>query len=156
MTREQLISALRGIRGCRVISFTTETIPSMRKGGNPWYGRIVKRSYVNGLIGFNYQNSVNNALIRQGEEADFTAGPRAWGERIDGTPLVYHEGQYYLEVKVQRSTSEYFTMEGERVDECEVRPYLRAPSPSAIVLRDYAIKSLTSIQYHGETLEVTQ
>ncbi len=70
------------------ISMVTATIPStMRKTGNPYANKdtvIHKVSkYTDALINFNYANSVNNQLVREGKEANFEAQENWFTKKFD-------------------------------------------------------------------------
>jgi hypothetical protein len=101
-TLEEFKSALLERKGTTFVTIVAETDPKLRKRGNPYAGRVTKRSRVNGAIGWIYGNGVNRQRIREGLDPDFEAFPRKWGERIKGTPFVEHKGNTYLELKVER------------------------------------------------------
>jgi len=160
-------------RGAQPVTLCTETVPSMNKTDNPFYDkikkcfRVKKRSWVNGMIGWSYQNSVNNQREREGHTETFAAQPRKWGERIPGSPLVRNKELYYLELKVERSVeAPLYYLDGELVENeerlDEIKSYLvkkkqalTQETDKEIILRDYALTSLLSIKLGGEEYRVS-
>lgn len=168
ITTEELRSLLLNSRGCAPVTIVAETVPAMRKTGNPLIGRTVKVSRVNGMIGFLYANAVNNQRMReQGDDAAlFQAFPRKWGERIAGTPVVRHVGktgvaEYYLELKVERSLGHEYRVDGLTVPDETVECWLPTRTEGArqeverpVILRDYALRSIRKITIGGVEYDV--
>lgn len=154
-----LTEILLRVKGATVVSLVTETDPVLVKPkSNPLSGRLKKESYVNGMIGWNYQNSVNNQLAREGQEADFVAHPRKWGERIKGTPLVRHNGKVYLELKVEKVFNTRYLLDGVEVSRESIAKYLPAHKPDdsgrqgtdkAVILRDYNLDNVKQLRIGG-------
>jgi hypothetical protein len=125
---------------------------------------VYKVARVNGMIGFRYENSVNNQLDREGKEADFVAKPRKWGTHIEGTPLVEHKGNYYLELKVENSLDyRYESIAGIELDKDEInkqlppkKSYPNQGTDKAIILRDYKVENILSMTYRGHCYLVAQ
>jgi hypothetical protein len=155
MRAEDLAGALRSFKGAVILSFTCETVPAMKKTGNPYFGRLVKRAHVNGVIGWHYATAVNRQRDRERLATvppqpeppasspsplsthpspltphHFRAMPRTWGVRIQGTPLVHYEGKDYLEVKVQSVRYVYVLPDGAEVAPELVQPFLPMRKPS--------------------------
>ena len=159
------------IRRCSPISFVAETVPEL-KSGNPFGGtqrthRLRKMSRVSGMIGFRYENAVNNQRGREetpidpvtGEVMEFVAEPRKWGVRRAGSPFVDHKGVEYLEVKVERSLHcEYRLDDGTPVDAAIVAAWLPEKREGArqmvdkpVILRDYKLENLREVTINGQT-----
>lgn len=158
ISRRALIERLLQRKGCTVVTIVACTDARAKKTDNP-HGAITKKAVINGMIGWIYENSVNNQRQREGLEPDFEAMPRAWGERIKGTPLVLHKDRHYLEVKVERNldTTYYRASDGEEIPEEEVKPFLparskneRAGTEKDIRLADYGIDNILEIKMDGE------
>lgn len=161
LTQVELLDGLTAQHGAFVVTIETRTIPAMAKTGNPWAGNCVKLSRVNGILNWQYASAVNRQRDREGLIADFEAYPRKWGQRIAGTPLVQHKGRTYVELKVERSLGyQYETLDGQPIDPADLAPFLRAPSETRqgvereIILRDYALDSITALTYGGQRYEV--
>ena len=61
----------KGTFGIQMVSVTE---PKMNKRNNPYYGRVQKITYMlNVMLGYNYENVVNNQLAREGKVANFVA-----------------------------------------------------------------------------------
>lgn len=168
ITTEQLAELLANVRGAQMVSIVAKTIPTMRKTDNPHWGNCFKLAHVNGVIGWKYENSVNNQRIREEQPTDesgavlhFTAEPRTWGERLHN-PLVEKDGQFYLELKVQKSVQhQYQNNQGETIPHNEVQPFLRTRGESKrqqvdkpVILRDYKLSNIKAINMEGTTYEV--
>jgi len=97
--------------------------------------------------------------VREGLDNDFSAFPRKWGKRIVGTPLVEHNGKYYLEMKVQSAAATYI-LGGEEIPVSDLIPYFPKKSASRqgvekeVILRDYALENIKGIRYGGQTITV--
>lgn len=162
VTREELRKMLAELKGNTFATIVSETVPKMLKTGNPFINRVKKTSRTNVAIGFNYTNSVNNQLLREGKENDFEALPRKWGERIKGTPLVEHKGKCYLECKIEKSIDYVYTLDGEEIGIELIQEFLPAKSESRqgtekeIFVRDYDLESIRQITMKGEVYQVVQ
>jgi len=158
MTTTELRDTMLGIKGSVIVTLETETKPPMRKTDNP-YLDTVKVSEVNGIINWGYETAVNRQRTREGLEADFTAFPRKWGKRIKGTPLIEHNGNYYLEMKVQSAKSMYLLGQ-EEIPVSDLIPYFYTRSKSRqgiekeVILRDYALENIKGIRYAGEKITI--
>lgn len=152
-----------GIKGAKMVSIVTETVPTLKAPkSNPLNGRLVKRSYVNCVVNFNYTNSVNNQRGREGNLEGFEALPRTWGVRIAGTPLVEHKGKVYLETKVEKVYNTEYVLDGSVVPPEEVYEFLAPRKPEGVrqevekpvILRDYALKSIRVVNMDSEQFVV--
>ena len=161
-TLSELKSALLERKGTTFVTIVAETDPKLRKRGNPYAGRVTKRSRVNGAIGWIYGNGVNRQRVREGLEPDFTAHPRKWGERIKGTPFVEHKGNTYLELKVERVLGTEYLLDGKTIDRSLIEEWLPKRKPegerqqveSPVILRDYNLANIKAIAFDGITIVV--
>lgn len=172
MTKADLVSVLMDRKGAFFGTIVAETDPRMKKTGNPYVG-ATKISRVNGLFNWIYENAVNRQRCREeqpldaaGEVEHFTALPRKWGVRVkreDGTvtPLVEHKGQFYLEMKVERSLGYEYRKDGATLDPKAVEAFLperkegtRQEVDNPVILRDYSIESIRQITLDGIVYEI--
>ena len=161
-TLAELKSALLERKGTTFVTIIAETDPKLRKRGNPYAGKVTKRSRVNGAIGWIYGNGVNRQRIREGLEPDFEAFPRKWGERIKGTPFVEHKGNTYLELKVERVLGTEYLLDGEPIDRSLIEEWLPKRKPEGerqqvenpVILRDYNLANIKAIAFDGITIVV--
>lgn len=65
ITMSQFIEMLFAVANTTFIGFNSITVPQMRKTNNRFHGLVEKCSQVNALIGYCYQNMVDNAQKRQ-------------------------------------------------------------------------------------------
>jgi len=114
------------------------------------------------MIGWVYQNSVNNQRVREGIEPDFIPLKRRWGERLWPGPLVGDGEKYYLEVKVERVIfTQYQKPNGFVVDADLVKCWERRKPESArqkvedeIILRDYSLENIKAITINQEFYQI--
>lgn len=169
VTLAELKDLLTARKGAFPITFLSMTEPKMNKGRgknkNPFLGRVFKASTVNGIINFIYQNSVNNQREREDKTPDFIPEARSWGTRIKGTPFVEHKGEFYLEVKVERTLEEpRYYLDGKEADEAtkeKIKEWLPPERESSrqeldkeVILRDYNIKNIVELHHNGEVYRV--
>jgi hypothetical protein len=161
---EKITSAIinNANKGTTAIAFEAETTPRMRKTNNPYFGKVKKVAHVGGLIGTNYENSVNNQLNREGKDANFTAKPRKWGVRdSEHRFIIHHKGEVYLSVKPQQTNAKtrFFNTEtGEEIAKETLKPWLQESSKPAtqdnldkeIPERDYKMSALKNISIGGK------
>ena len=147
--------------GARFITLVAQTTPKLSKGAP----NVVKVSRVNACVWFNYQNSVNNQRTREGLEADFKPQPRKWGIRLSDSALVEHNGEYYLEVKIEKSLEhKYFDPNtGAEIAASEVEPFMpqrkegaRQEVENVIILRDYKLSNIQSLTHEGVTYTIAK
>jgi hypothetical protein len=154
-------------KGTTIVSFTAVVDPKLKKTGNPFDpGQVMKRSVVNGMVGWNYQNSVNNQRVREGNEEEFVAHPRKWGERIQGTPFVEHNDKTYLELKVESTKDPVYLVDGKEATDAQletIHRFLPTRSGSSrqgtekmVIIRDYNLATIKSIKTKGQEYTVEE
>ena len=92
--------------GAQPVSIQYLTSPKINKDGKKLFGDVVKIANVGGMIGYDYENSVNLQLIREGKEPNFKRLPLWNGKGIHkSTALVEHvdNGNEYLSYKYQQT-----------------------------------------------------
>lgn len=144
-------------------TITALTDVKMNKKDNPYFGRVKKESIVNVFINHNYQNAVNKRLLKEGQEANFEAKPRAWGQKLPGTPIVLHNDKYYLSAgfltKNKPKTS--YLLDGELVEKEVIQNYLPKVNEKPqegleepVIERTYALENIKEIKVGGNVYEV--
>jgi hypothetical protein len=130
-------------KGIRCVSIGTNVILFTNKTGESGYGAMVKRR-----------------LEEAGKNPDnFVLGDLPWGERIEGTPLIYHAGQgrHYLQtVILHPGASRYYI--GEREVDASIlgakpSPNQGLPKGREVIVNTFALDSITRITLLGETIE---
>lgn len=159
ITKQALIEKINEIKGTTIVALDIQSEPKMRKTDNPYLG-TTKVTTLSGIIGYDYENAVNNQLMREGKEADFVSQPRAWGVRVGN--LIEHKGQYYLSVKVQGSSEPIFVREGVEIKREVLEPFLydskkphtQEDLDKEVVVRDIKLENIRVIRAFGEELVV--
>ena len=155
------------VRGTMAISVDAVTIPSMRKKGNPFYkdGICLLRKYcrMDGLVGFDYENSVNNQANREGK-GEREAKARKWGVLTANRLFVTHKDKYYLQMKVQSTSKPVYRLpDGTEVDKAELEQWLQKSSKSStqadlnkeVVLRDVKMENIAGMRLDKESYSIT-
>lgn len=160
--KEAVAMIQRTVRGTMAISVDAVTVPDLRKTGNPFVGKIVKACTMNGLIGFDYETSVNNQAGREGKE-ERDAKPRKWGVLTADRLFVEHKGQYYLQMKVQSaSTPIYRDLDGNEIPLSAIEAFMPPKAKSStqadlekeIVVRDVKVGNLRGMRFCGADYEI--
>lgn len=144
------------------IGMTTVTVPAMRKKNNPYFGHVAKISRVNGWINWRYAKSVNRQRVRERKRADFQALVRAWGMRVEKTPLIKHGDALYLDVKVQQRHVIYIdTRSATEIPWPLIKPFVRPPQKARrqnldrdVILRDFKVTNIAELRIAGEVWRV--
>jgi len=152
-----LLDALNNVPKGQFMTIVSDTIPKMRKGGNPYYGHIVKRSITQSTASPDFKTAMNNRRAKDGE-APREVKARKWGRRIKGTPFVAHikKGEsfvrLYLEMYVIRSVGYVYidTRTGAEVPHDVINAFLPPRSDSEIIWRDYYVGGIVALNANGK------
>jgi len=137
LTQKQLNELLTNL-GNKVpfIGLDVKTQPKIKKDYDP----IIKTCKVTGRAGARVKNPI---------------GPRKWGQRIEGTPLVEHKGTFYLELEVTAVKDVKYLDTGTNDYLNEIDAFERGcKNRSGVGLRDYKLTSITGIRINGEEYTV--
>lgn len=97
VTPKTLRGILLGIQGSTIVTLCTCTEPRMRKTGNPYYGKVVKRSRYQAMLNFYYDEGVLRRLEKEGKSPDDFRKGESWHEPVlmEGrlTPLCWHKDE---------------------------------------------------------------
>jgi len=152
-------------RGTSIVSLTTITDPRLKKTGLPiGYKGVVKVSEVNGMIGYDYENSVNNRRKKeQGDDAEkFVTQGRLWGTRLNRV-FVVHKGGLFVTIKIERTLAKprYYDAKGEEVTKEEIASFLPAPRKATtqgveqdVIHREYKLLSIQEIRMGGNVYRI--
>lgn len=178
-TTMELAAMLFQVVGAKPVTILARTEPTLIGGKScPLHG-LTKLASVNGIMNFSYEKSVNRMRVRRGAPTTregnvehFDAAPRAWGSRLFSkatgkkVPLVaktvpdahltfeelkaLQADELFLEMKVQKSLTRQYELNGEIVPEEDVIPHLRkSANPHGVVLRDYRLDHLYEVVMDG-------
>ncbi len=152
--------------GASPVGLTINTAPDMKGGKScPYAGRVRVETTFGGFVGFNYQRAVNKRRVAEGKEGDFVPSKRPWGVRVEGTPLVEHNGKLYLEYTTLKTHSARTFLDGVEVhDEAtlkDIAKWRRESSNAAhqgleteFKVRTVALENIRSIRCMGEDIVV--
>ena len=116
------------VNGNTFIGLDTVTVPTLTGGkGNPHKDRVLKITQGSNVMVFQnknvngYKNMVQRRLKAEGRNPEtFELKPRTWGVRVEGTPIVEHKGENYLEVIFLKSGKVSYTLDHKPVDKSEI------------------------------------
>ena len=169
ITTDELVQEFKKITNTN-IGLKTRTIPKMRKRNNPYFNQVIKESEIQGMIGFNYRNSVNNQLGRENKEMEFTPKKHKWANSKrkynsnDSRIVLYNRKgtKSYLRVKVQSSKKPTYRFNGRFIAEQTLEPFLiQSKKPKSqekldkeIIVRNYDIENITEVKMQGDRMLV--
>ena len=165
ISRFSLAAILLAITAPTQIQLRAVTSPKV-KAACPFRDTLEKESRITGVIGANYQATVQvRQIALAGVEPDFKAEKPTWGQRLGNSPLIEHKGKHYVEVFVEESLFPSYRAEGREVKPSEVAPYLyekksATQDAAGLEKRDqvrvarYALDSLREITIAGVTYEL--
>jgi len=166
ITRNQLIEMLANWNlGAQPASIQYVTEPKLNKEGKARFGTVTKFANVGGLIGYKYENAVNNQLEREAKEREFLAQP-LWngkGKRIS-TALSTHieKNSFYLTYKAQQTfKSFHFDSVLNLIPNAILKPYFPQSDPSkyqgtetAVYHREISIDNVKRLKFKKTTYEI--
>ena len=126
---------------------------------NPYLNKVHKFYSLNVTSNAHYEAAVRRQQAREGQEVDFLAKPRKWGERIKKSPVVRHNGNFYFSTHVNTLTTDvvYKNIDGKIIDKANIEEFLPAKSASRqgleneVIVRDYKIESIVQMRMKGCT-----
>ena len=157
VSRKDFLGIVTDRQGCTFISLKSKTIPHhfhLWLSGRPfpWIGNIYCYTHISCLVGANYENSMNNALERQGKPRDFKQSGEPWGPKFrhaNDAAVIRHieDGRMYLQVHVTYRKYDYRRADNHhRIKPQELRRWLK-PSQDRenVVCRRYRFDHITEI-----------
>jgi hypothetical protein len=133
---------------------------------NPYYGRTRKLAKVNGIVGFWYENSVNNQRDREGKETNFEAMPHNYADHEPRGVITYHRAdpeRLYLPIKVQRSLGYEYQVDGLVVPNEDIDPWLRKRKEGTrqgldnpVIFRNYLLCNVLHLAFGGDWYEIAR
>lgn len=121
ITHEELLVLLMNVDRPTFTNVVSQVVPKMNKTGNPYFGKVVKKSKGNYFIGGSYEDMVNNRMKKEGMEPTFESMECSVGQKVEGSKcLQYNDNtkkhylQYFIfETSKPKSTFEF---EGNEID----------------------------------------
>jgi hypothetical protein len=174
---------LESQKGFRIITITAITDPTdYSKRDNPFWDKANQRWNIKKIAttqGFVYANpaayarAVNKELAAQGKTANFTAGPRKWGIRLQGSCFIEHTRKtdgahkFYLEIRPSKSLAWKYVdaNTGKDLDAVQLKALRAFEVPDApdkkqgldaktkIRVRDYDLDNIVGVSFDGRGFE---
>jgi len=146
-----LLEILKAQKRGTFANFHIETVPDMRKTENPFFGKVMKITTGNILIGGNYNKRVENETGIEG----FQSEKCKVGEHIgDGNCVLYNEnkGRHYLQYEwfeEVRPKSEY-EFEGNPIEKELFRSYMGTYTPNkyGVLTQSVNVNNIKSITFN--------
>jgi len=151
--------------GAQPVSIQYVTEPKLIPEGKKRFGNVTKIANVGAMVGYVYENSVNNQLEREAKEREFIAKPlwKSAGKRIS-TALSTHvkKKTYYLTYKAQQTfKSFHFDSALNLIPMSVLKPFFPVNDPSkyqgtdeAIYHREILLENVRRFKFKGITLEI--
>lgn len=165
ITTSVLADILIQTTGAKPVTLVAFTDTRARKTNNP-YGRIWKRSKVNGMVGFHYDPGVIRRLLKEGKDPEAFKRGESWHEPVmlgdHLTPLCRHKSdpsRLYLRFMYLATIGEpdFFSDNGTKLDYADVAQFLPASSEyknqgldNPLRFLVYSLESLESLTMCGE------
>ena len=158
-----------GVNGASFISIDTVTSVTLPGGkANLLQGRVTKKTTGSSVMVFQnkttngYENMVNRRLEEEGHSvASFTVGPRQWGQRIENTPFVEHNGQVYLEVIFLHPGETTYLLDGQPSTNPNVIPPTKSTDNwgqdglvNKVIIRTFKVENITGITINKQRVEM--
>lgn len=162
MTKTELINAIEALnrRGGAFYGFETITSPKLNKKsratGAPFHGVVTIHATFSAMVGVNYENAVNNAKERNGEDRNFEAQKPFGKHYVEGSKYLLQAdkdpSKFYIAVDKVGGMKKTFFIDGREATEAEVEDlkanFLPKPSahPYGITWRTYGVESIISVK----------
>lgn len=146
MTRSEVLALLVSVAGCGILTLKTQTRAAAA------VTKIAKSRVLVFTTGPGYEGLVNQRLAECGKTPDFVADDLPWGERVDDTPIIHHNGNDYLQTILLEEDADYF-MHGVPLDESllpafgvkQRRSYQGLPREKTVEVNTYNLSNILSI-----------
>jgi len=167
VSKDQLIEMLKNWNfGAQPASIQYITTPKLTKDGKILFGDIMKIANIGCMIGYVYENSVNNERERENLTKNFIAKPLWNGKGIRiSTALSMHKekGTFYLTYKHQQTfRSFYFDKNMVLIPNKIIKPYFPDNTPKnqgvsegkEIHHREVSIDNIVRVKFRKTTYEL--
>lgn len=148
------------INGAGFAGIDTVTAVKLTGGkSNPQQGRVTKlHNGANVMLFTNkktnaYKAMVERRLTAEGKKAsDFQLQPRKWGKRVENSPFVEHNGEYYIEVIFLKAGTSEYELDRKPVNKADIvgLPKVKAGGQGGlednVIIRTYKLSSIRAIR----------
>jgi hypothetical protein len=136
ITRTDMVSVLNEVVKPTFVNLVTETKVRMNKKGNPFHDQVTKCLTSNFYIGSEYEKRVNNNLIKEDKENDFTSSPLSGKEHISKCVLI----------DTKTRTKNYLMCEWFKRSYPKVSFKFQDNSIDKVLFEDYLVKRTESVK----------
>ena len=91
----ELVALIDAHKGAKPVGIRATTDTKANKTNNP-HGKIIKTVRAVGMVGADYEKSVNSQLEKSGNKPDFDADKLPWGTWLIPNKVITHQGKFYL------------------------------------------------------------
>jgi len=153
--------------GAQPVSIQYVTSPKLTKDGKQKFGNVLKIANIGAMVGYSYENSVNNQRERENELRDFLSQPlwKGKGKRLS-TALSTHveKGSFYLTYKKQQ-TFKSFHLDSvlNFIPLAILRPYFTPYTPpknqgveKPVYHREISLENVRKLKFKGTTYVIKQ
>lgn len=153
------------VKGTTFVSVDTITEVKLTGGkSNPLQGRVQKLTRGANVMVFNsteqngYENMIKRRMLEEGKDpSTFTLGKRAWGQRIDQSPFIDHNGKKYIECIFISPGKTSYLVDGVETDKDEIQgipenkenPDSQGGIENKVVIRTFALDSVQAMRING-------
>lgn len=155
MKLDDIADLIDQIKGATFASMDSETYP--KKGVRCVTTGTSVMLFTN-KTGSAYEKIVKRRLKEAGKNPDdFVLSDLPWGERVPGTPLIEHKGEYYLQCIVLRPGESHFYVGRHEVDPAAYgikppKPNQGLPEEKGVVVNTYRLDSITRLSMMRHTV----
>lgn len=157
------------INGASFVGIDTVTEVKLKGGKkNEMQGRVTKVMTGATVMSFNrggeeggYENMVNRRLKVEGKDIEFTVGPRKWGKRVEGAPIVEHNGAKYLEVIFMKPGKSHYELDGKPIEakdiiglEVDSEEGQQGGLENKVIIRTFKFDSITGMRIGGKAYDL--
>ena len=164
ITHEELLVLLMNVEKPTFTNIVSEVFPKMNKTGNPYFGKVVKKSKGNYFIGGSYEDMVNNRMEKEGMEPTFESKECSVGEHISKC-VQYNDNtkKHYLQYFTFPTSkpSSTFEFEGNEIDKQLFESFMvkksensRQPQDNKHTPQSLTITNIKEISLSGVHYEV--
>lgn len=167
MKLAQIHTLLDSIRGNTFASMDTITEVKLKGGRkNPMLGRVTKHTTGNRVQLFTsfrgYKNMVNRRLEAEGKTPDFEPKPLPWGQRVEDSPLIEHNGKFYIQMIFQKGGESTYYLDNKVIDKSAIEGFdekeitsgrQNLEDENSVIVRTFALDSIREIRMMGETVK---
>jgi hypothetical protein len=164
ITQQELLTLLMNVEKPTFTNIVSEVFPKMNKTGNPYFGKVVKKSKGNYFIGGSYEDMVNNRMEKEGMEPTFESKECSVGEHISKC-VQYNDNtkKHYLQYFTFPTSkpSSTFEFEGNEIDKQLFESFMvkksensRQPQDNKHTPQSLTITNIKEISLSGVHYEV--